>query len=984
MNDTSTLGSESSYVLHSGTQSQTGSNGTITAGSKSPHILQSDTQADNVSGKPHRKTVDPRTTGGIARIQADDSKTAEDIGHTHNDTSDGSGDTGNKKGDESKAKGITKHKKGGDSNEPCDIILKKADDTKSTDGTRKSEDKMHDDFSPELIDMLCNAIGNQGTNQPPTGSQKQSTTGPKGKKGKKGRRKSGLNSTRVTRASKKNGTKDQEPTRKAQNTQQDEQKYCIPECKYNNAYDNKQMICCCVCMQWIHYKCINETKVSCEQAVIWNCPTCRKLSDNIISTKALLGMLGKEIVDQVVLLRRQIVRDLSSWLETSTSTDGEIHQIGNMIKYLLPEIRQEKDDEIRALKEKLATLERENTLLQEKILGASGKAINVATKPGTPKPKIPKILIGGDSNIGTIKSLQDGVEVLCIPGGSIDNLMERMKGKDKDYDRIVLLIGTNDCANRREIEEIANSYKMLIQEALQHCPNGQLTVSGVCPRTDSKEAQENVERLNIKLELMCEDLPFIFVSNHHNFYLQNGDVNDGYLDEKGLHLNKNGMTRLIKILTLKDCVVYNNHAPKPTPPIMQAYTAPSFKSHSSGPSRPPPPSSMQGRTAPIFQSLSSGPPRPPPTNMQGRTAPSFQSRSSGPPRPPPHSMQIHTAPNFQSHSSGPPRPPLPSIQSHTVSNYSGHGGPTRPLLHVRDSTTPNFHGRSSGSDPPRLSTQIQSGTAPSFNGHRSDSGPSRPTTNMQDIAGSNFNAWNNGPSDYRRKNNYQDMQQTPEQLRQGEGDWEGTNNGTVLFSGYKDPLSNYYPTRFKMFDRVFHHSEGGYQFNKLWDHGLTEEAERCVNYVRADDAMREGRKANPPTGHWLLSRVEVMRQILDEKWEQCPEYRTRLLDTGNAYIVENTTHAYWGRGPDGNGLNMLGILHMQKREHEQIRMWQINRQLPQENSVTGSSGATKDYNPPCLYCGVTGHHKDSCRHGKYIQCYDCGRWGHKAKYCQYH
>ncbi len=50
-------------------------------------------------------------------------------------------------------------------------------------------------------------------------------------------------------------------------------------------------------------------------------------------------------------------------------------------------------------------------------------------------------------------------------------------------------------------------------------------------------------------------------------------------------------------------------------------------------------------------------------------------------------------------------------------------------------------------------------------------------------------------------------------------------NKVVWFSEYKDPLSSYYPCMIKIFGRMFHHSEGGYQFNKVWDPGLEEEAE---------------------------------------------------------------------------------------------------------------------------------------------------------------
>ncbi len=58
---------------------------------------------------------------------------------------------------------------------------------------------------------------------------------------------------------------------------------------------------------------------------------------------------------------------------------------------------------------------------------------------------------------------------------------------------------------------------------------------------------------------------------------------------------------------------------------------------------------------------------------------------------------------------------------------------------------------------------------------------------------------------------------------------------------------------------MFHHSECGYQFKKLLDHGLEEEAEKCVNFIVANDIRRHCKEANPHCGSWLLNRVEAMQ-----------------------------------------------------------------------------------------------------------------------------
>ncbi len=114
--------------------------------------------------------------------------------------------------------------------------------------------------------------------------------------------------------------------------------------------------------------------------------------------------------------------------------------------------------------------------------------------------------------------------------------------------------------------------------------------------------------------------------------------------------------------------------------------------------------------------------------------------------------------------------------------------------------------------------------------------------------------------------------------------------------------------------------------------------------------------------------------ILNAKWNQCSQYKERLMSTGNALLIEDTAHTFWGRGPDGNGLNMLSEMQMQKWKNKQVKLCQRGKQKCKPNLCTGPNSATKEYNTPFLYCGVTGHHKDNCCHGTYIQCHDCGRW----------
>lgn len=65
---------------------------------------------------------------------------------------------------------------------------------------------------------------------------------------------------------------------------------------------------------------------------------------------------------------------------------------------------------------------------------------------------------------------------------------------------------------------------------------------------------------------------------------------------------------------------------------------------------------------------------------------------------------------------------------------------------------------------------------------------------------------------------------------------------------------------------------------------------------------------------WNDKKEKVMMKGLRAKFEQHPELKRLLLDTGNMPIIENSSEDdYWGSGVDGHGKNRLGELLMQLR-----------------------------------------------------------------------
>ena len=66
--------------------------------------------------------------------------------------------------------------------------------------------------------------------------------------------------------------------------------------------------------------------------------------------------------------------------------------------------------------------------------------------------------------------------------------------------------------------------------------------------------------------------------------------------------------------------------------------------------------------------------------------------------------------------------------------------------------------------------------------------------------------------------------------------------------------------------------------------------------------------------NWTDIKLDIMAEILRAKLEQHPFVQQKLLETGDAIIMENSPKdSFWGRGPDWNGQNHLGTLWMKLR-----------------------------------------------------------------------
>lgn len=80
-------------------------------------------------------------------------------------------------------------------------------------------------------------------------------------------------------------------------------------------------------------------------------------------------------------------------------------------------------------------------------------------------------------------------------------------------------------------------------------------------------------------------------------------------------------------------------------------------------------------------------------------------------------------------------------------------------------------------------------------------------------------------------------------------------------------------------------------------------------------AARMGRDRKLPLRRdWESVKDSIMQEAVLAKFTQHAELKQKLLDTGDAKLVEHTDNdSYWGDGGDGSGRNMLGQILMEIR-----------------------------------------------------------------------
>ena len=209
----------------------------------------------------------------------------------------------------------------------------------------------------------------------------------------------------------------------------------------------------------------------------------------------------------------------------------------------------------------------------------------------------------------------------------------------------------------------------------------------------------------------------------------------------------------------------------------------------------------------------------------------------------------------------------------------------------------------------------------------------------------------------------------------------------LYFRGGGSPLSNFFEAPIKIWNMNFASSEHAYQYRKSIALGCNEAAARVLRCAMPVEAKKIGDSLTTDD-KWEDTKQGAMYEILRTKARQCPRYSAALRESGNRPLIENTPNIYWGKGLNGEGLNMLGRLHMMLRSELSLPVPQPRNFTPRPSVAPPRTpyGHTRPHSrqqqPRCFNCGEASHSQATCRHSSPLRCYSCNGLGHKKKFCQ--
>jgi ribA/ribD-fused uncharacterized protein len=136
-------------------------------------------------------------------------------------------------------------------------------------------------------------------------------------------------------------------------------------------------------------------------------------------------------------------------------------------------------------------------------------------------------------------------------------------------------------------------------------------------------------------------------------------------------------------------------------------------------------------------------------------------------------------------------------------------------------------------------------------------------------------------------------------------------------SGY---LSNLFPAEIEFEGKKFATAEHAYQYGKFADKTIADWVMTAPK-PHLVAILAHGLFSWDVAKGWAAKKVDRMKAVVSAKFAQHPELQTKLLETHQANLVENSNmDPFWGLGKKGTGKNMLGKILMEVRAHIRTKL----------------------------------------------------------------
>ena len=127
---------------------------------------------------------------------------------------------------------------------------------------------------------------------------------------------------------------------------------------------------------------------------------------------------------------------------------------------------------------------------------------------------------------------------LGVGGDTTEGLIERLgEVAEHDPDTVVLLIGTNDVANRRAVEQVVRNIETILVNLRQDLPDARILVQSVLPR--GREYAEFVKEINRHVWQFAATVKAHYLDLWPVMAEEDGELNPAYTEDR-LHLNEAG------------------------------------------------------------------------------------------------------------------------------------------------------------------------------------------------------------------------------------------------------------------------------------------------------------------------------------------------------------------------------------------------------------------------------------------------------------